>query len=111
MPIAPCAKLKMPVVVLTTTSPVADIAKMPAMGAAKINMSTTVVNVTGLPAHAAQLTATTRRAVAARTSRLDRVFTAGRSSLVRLHRVHRDRDDASVAVELPGFDRIDAHEL
>src|SRR4051812_36477822 len=111
MPIAPCAKLKMPVVVYTTTSPVADIARMPAIGSAKMTMSTRVVNVTGLPAHAAQLTTTTRRAVAARTSRLDRVFTTGRSSLVRLHRVHRDRDDPAVAVELARFDRVDAHEL
>jgi hypothetical protein len=56
MPIAPCAKLKMPVVVYTTTSPVADIARMPAIGSAKMTMSTRVVNVTGItrprgPAH------------------------------------------------------------
>src|SRR4051794_30124429 len=84
---------------------------MPAIGSAKINMSTIVVNVTGLCAHDAQLTATTPMAVAASTSRLDRVFTTGRSSLVSLHRVHRQGDDAAGAVELPGLERIDAHEL
>src|SRR5467141_1789884 len=84
---------------------------MPASGSAKITMSTSVVNVTGLCAHAFQLTATTNSAVAAPTSRLDRVFTTGRSSLVRLHRVHRQRDDASAAVELARLHRVDAHEL
>src|SRR4051794_23879936 len=84
---------------------------MPASGRAKITMSTSDVNVTGLCAHILQLTATTPMAVAASTSRLDRVFTTGRSSVVCLHRVERERDDPSLAVELAGLDRVDPHEL
>src|SRR6478609_7939297 len=84
---------------------------MPAMGNAKISMSTIVVHVTGTPAHALQLTATIMMIVAAMTNRLDRVFTTGRSSAVCLDRVDRDRDDVAGAVELAGLGRVDADEL
>src|ERR1700759_3731438 len=84
---------------------------MPASGNAKISRSSTDSLVIGAPAQAALLTATTRMAVAASTNRLDRVFTTGRSSAVRLHRVDRDVERAAGAVELARGGRVDPHEL
>src|SRR3954451_14518912 len=84
---------------------------MPAIGNAKISMSTIAVHVTGTPAHALQLTATIRMTAAAITNRLDRVFTTGRSSAVRLHGVECRGDGAARAVELALFNGVDPDEL
>src|SRR6266705_2716170 len=56
MPIAPWAKLNTPVVVYTTTRPLADIAMMPATGNATTTRLVSLVPLTGFPAQAALLT-------------------------------------------------------